>query len=160
MDTQDDLLAQYGTDPQMEADGVWCDEFRGGVEIKIRSAQSKQVKAAQATVNRRCERFYKTRVEVPDEIQATNLAMIAAAAVADWRHRTKVAGGADVVTTTIPFQGKALDASEENKATVFGDSRLWSLRLDIIAQANSIDRFKSLAPATPATAAAAADLDD
>lgn len=142
-----DLLEEYGTDPVLEQEGVWSNEFRGGIEMKLRSSQSKEVKAAYARQSKRSERFWKTKQPVPESIEKKNQADIAAAAVADWRHRTTVydANG-DVeredVIATIPLSGEQLACTDDNKERVFRNPRLWSLALDVIGQINMIDRYK------------------
>lgn len=165
-----DLMADYATDPQLEQDGVWCDEFRSGLEFKVRSSQSKEVKAAFERQNKRCEKFWKTKQPVPESLTAKNNADIASAAVADWRQRIVVTPETDTeaeqttVTATINFGGEALECTDDNKKRLFSDARLWSLRLEVMTAMNTIDNFKrqeviadlgnSPAPSAPASSSA------
>lgn len=157
----DDILNEYGSDPVAEADGLWSADFRAGLEFKIRSANSPEVKAATRKVTGRSERFWKTKQEVPEAIQHKNSLDVICATVADWRVRTKTEGQPDVVSSAIPYSGAALECTEENKRKVFADKRLWPLRNDILVQSNDIDRYRiavneedagnSTAPSAPAS---------
>lgn len=159
----DDILNEYGTDTDREAEGVWSPDFRAGLEFKIRSPQSPQVKAANAKVTKRSERYWKVKEDVPEAVQHKNSLDVLSATVADWRVRAKAKtpGEPDVVSSAIPYNGRALECTDENKRLVFADKRLWPLRNDIIAQSNEIDRYRqradeedagnSVAPSAPAS---------
>lgn len=139
-----DILGGYGTDPQAEQEGVWATEFIGGIEVRLRGSQSKEVKAALTRQAKRNARFEKTNTPIPDAITLKNQVEIASAAAADWRRRSTV-GGKETVVTTIPYGGQQLACSEDNKKLVFSDVRLWSFRVDVINQMWSLDRFRSAA---------------
>jgi hypothetical protein len=142
-----DLLTAYGTDPTLEQEGVWSNEFRGGIEMKLRSSQSKEVKAAYERQNKRSERFWKTKQPIPEAIQVKNKADIAASAVADWRCRTiEYDDHGDVKSETViaalPWGGEQLACTDDNKERVFKNPRLWSLCLDVIGQMNNVERYQ------------------
>lgn len=137
-----DLLQEYGTDPAREAEGVWSAAFKGGIEVQLRSSQSPTVKAAHAKISKRNERYWKLKQDIPESVQQKNACELACAIVADWRLRTKTPGKPDVISAGIPLGGASLVATDDNKHTVFGDPRLWSFRLDVIAQANDMELFQ------------------
>lgn len=141
-----DILSGYGTDPQAEQDGVWSNEFMGGIEVRLRSSQSKEVKAALKRQTKRIERFQKTGADVPDAVVLKNQVDLASAATADWRRRFKPKGAeADTVTATIPFGGQSLACTDENKQLVYKHPKLWSFRMDVVNQMFEIARFRAAA---------------
>jgi hypothetical protein len=123
------IFHEYGTDKAAEQDGVWSDEFRGDVRMKIRSMQSKAVRAAHERVNKRNTRYFKTGATIPVDVVEKNEIDLAVAIVAAW-------DGADMVDRA----GQPLVCDDATKAEVF--AKLHELRQQVIGMANTNELFR------------------
>jgi hypothetical protein len=136
-----DPFSAYGTDPALEEEGVWSNEFKGGLEVKIRSTQSREVKAAYARINKRSARYLRAKEEIPEAVELKNNVDLACAAVADWRQRVRAAGQPDVVRLPA-LDGTELACTTPNKRRIFADRRFWSFRSDVFTKMHEIELFQ------------------
>ncbi|MGH9886626.1 MAG: hypothetical protein ACREBE_13920 [bacterium] len=123
------LYQNYATNRQAEEEGKWTadGEFRGKLRIKIRSMQSKVVRAAQERINERNRKYFRTGTPIPANVQTKNEIEIAVAVTADWENAT------DAKDEPLAFSA---DAAKQ----VYTD--LWELRQQVIGLANQADTFR------------------
>lgn len=130
-----DFWKTYATDEDLSENGVWIDDFEGGVSVKIRSPRSMHVRSFRRKLEEQ-EPFRvaiaaatRKRKSIPPELEHKLSVKVAAGAiVADWKG--------------IPDQeGNPMPYSAENAEFVFNS--LPEFYEDVLFAASTRDAFKS-----------------